>query len=97
MPARESAFSRRAASSLAARAARLRASDSRSLAAPSHGQGAAETQATLPASAAPSGSRAAPQCGHALGSGSSKESPAARACSRVMSPARSIGRPFLIF
>ena len=32
-----------------------------------------------------------------LGSGSSKESPAARACSRVMSPARSIGRPFLIF
>lgn len=57
----------------------------------------AETQATLPASAAPSGSRAAPQCGHVLGSGSSKESPAARACSRVMSPARSIGRPFLIF
>lgn len=42
-------------------------------------------------------SRAAPQCGHTLGSGSSKESPAARACSRVMSPARSIGRPFLIF
>ena len=97
MPARESAFSRRAASSLAARLARLRSSASRSLAAPSHGQGAAETQATLPASAAPSGSRAAPQCGHALGSGSSKESPAARACSRVMSPARSIGRPFLIF
>ena len=32
-----------------------------------------------------------------LGSGSAKESPAPRACSRVMSPARSIGRPFLIF
>ena len=39
----------------------------------------------------------APARGHALGSGSSKESPAARACSRVMSPARSIGHSLLIF
>lgn len=86
-----------AASSLAARAARLRASASRSLVAPSHGQGALETQVTCPPSAAPerfeggAAVRARPRLRLV------EESPAARACSRVMSPARSIGRPFLIF